>query len=794
MSNWNSEGERRAPSAGTEPMIERLIFNNRAVILVIFLLLTGFLGYNAVKIQPDASFERLIPLEHPYIVNMMEHREDLSNLGNFIRIAVENEDGDIFEKEYMKTLEKITDEVFYLNGVNRSGLKSLWTPNVRWQEVTEEGFQGGTVIPDGYDGSPDSLEQLRNNVLRSGDIGSLVADDFKSSIIYAPLLERNPETGEPLDYREFSRQLEEKIRQQFEEQNPNIDIHIVGFAKLVGDLIEGIESVALFALITIVLTTVFLFWYSRCIAGTLVPVIVSIIAVFWQMGILRLLGYGLDPYSVLVPFLVFAIGISHGVQVVNAMALEAAKGFDPLTSARLAFRALYIPGIVALVSDAFGFLTLLFIEIDVIRDLAVAAGIGVAVIIVTNLVLHPVIMSYIGITKGGVKHVQNHEGGADRKWRLMSYFAHPGVAPISLLIAVVGLSVAMYYKQDLKVGDLDDGAPELRPESQYNQDNRFMVENYSQSADVLVVMVETPPETCTKYPVIRSMDRLQWRLENTEGVDSTGSLADVSRIVTRALNEGNWNWYEISRNQTIINASIRQAPSGLINTDCSLTPLVAYLDDHKAETLRRVTSEVEAFAEEYNNDDHRFLLGAGNAGVEAATNEVISAAKNKMLLAVYGVVSLLCLISFRSVRAVLCVILPLGLTSVIAEALMAQAGIGIKVATLPVIALGVGIGVDYGIYMFSKLERFLKEGYPLQEAYFETLRSTGKAVAFTGITLALGVFTWMLSPIKFQADMGLLLTFMFLWNMVGAIWLMPALARFLLKPEKIAAKAGNGPK
>jgi len=793
MSNWNSDGERRAPSAGAEPMIERLIFNSRPIILIVFLALTLFLGYNAVKIQPDASFERLIPLEHPYIVNMMEHREDLSNLGNFVRIAVENEDGTIFEKEYMETLEKITDEVFYLNGVNRSGLKSLWTPNVRWQEVTEEGFQGGTVIPDDYNGSEESLDQLRDNVLRSSTIGSLVADDFESSIIYAPLLERNPETGDPIDYRNFSRQLEEKIRQQFEEQNPSVDIHIVGFAKLVGDLIEGIESVALFALITIVLTTVFLFWYSRCIAGTVVPVIVSIIAVFWQMGILRLLGYGLDPYSVLVPFLVFAIGISHGVQVVNAMALEAAKGFDPLTSARLAFRSLYIPGIVALVSDAFGFLTLLFIEIDVIRDLAVAAGIGVAVIIITNLVLHPVIMSYIGITKGGVKHVQNHEGGADRKWRLMSYFAHPGVAPVSLLIAVVGFGVAMYYKQDLKVGDLDQGAPELRPDSQYNQDNRFIVDNYSQSADVLVVMVETPSETCTEYPVLRSLDRLQWRLANTEGVESTGSLADVSKIVTRALNEGNWNWYEISRNQTIINASIRQAPSGMINTDCSLTPLVAYLDDHKAETLRRVTDEVEDFADEYNNERHRFLLGAGNAGVEAATNEVIASAKNKMLLAVYGVVSLLCLISFRSVRAVLCVILPLGLTSIIAEALMAQAGIGIKVATLPVIALGVGIGVDYGIYMFSKLERFLKAGYPLQEAYFETLRSTGKAVAFTGITLALGVFTWMLSPIKFQADMGLLLTFMFLWNMVGAIWLMPALARFLLKPEKIAAKAGNGP-
>ena len=356
-------------------------------------------------------------------------------------------------------------------------------------------------------------------------------------------------------------------------------------------------------------------------------------------------------------------------------------------------------------------------------------------------------------------------------------------------VAVLGLGAGLYFAQDLEVGDLDEGAPELRPDSRYNLDNRYIVDNYSQSADVLVTMVKTPPEGCSKYDVLRAMDRLDWRLKNTDGVDSSVSLVNVSKIVTRALSEGNWNWHALLRNQTIINATIRQAPSGLINTDCSLTPMMTYLEDHKADTLKRVTAEVEAFAEEYNEEGRfEFLLGAGNAGIEAATNEVIAGAKNVMLLLVYSVVAFLCLITFRSIMAVLCVVLPLGLTSVLAEAIMAQVGIGIKVATLPVIALGVGIGVDYGIYMFTKLERFLKEGYPLQEAYFETLRTTGKAVAFTGMTLALGVFTWIMSPIKFQADMGLLLVFMFLWNMIGAIWLMPALARFLLRPEKIAAK------
>ncbi|MDX1754653.1 MAG: efflux RND transporter permease subunit [Marinobacter sp.] len=785
----HDKGEHYLTTPKAEPFLERLIFNNRAVILFGFLILTLFLGYNAIKIQPDASFERMIPLEHPYIVNMLDHRDDLENLGNFVRIAVEAKEGDIFDKEYMETLKQITDEVFYLNGVDRSGLKSLWTPNVRWVEVTEQGFQGGKVIPDGYDGSPESLEELRQNVLRSNEVGRLVSDNFRSTIVYAPLYEKNPDTGEPLNYATFSRELEEKIRDKYEQQNPNIEIHIVGFAKKVGDLIEGIGSIAWFAGITIVLTTLLLFGYSRCVSGTLVPVFASIVAVFWQLGALRLLGYGLDPYSVLVPFLVFAIGISHGVQVVNAMALEAAKGFDPITAARLAFRALYIPGMLALISDAFGFLTLLFIEVDVIKDLAVAAGLGVAIVIITNLVLHPLIMSYIGITKGGIRHVQNHGPKQDRKWRVMSYFAHPSVAPVSLLIAVLGLGIGVYYKQGLKVGDLDQGAPELRKDSVYNQDNAYIINNYSTSADVLVVMVKTPAEQCTQYNVLRAMDALQWELENTPGVQSSVSLADVSKIVTKALNEGNWKWYEISRNQTIINASIRDAPSGLINTDCSLTPVLVFLEDHKAETLKTVVAAVEAFAAENSNDEHNFLLAAGNAGVEAATNEVISKAKNMMLAFVYGVVSLLCFLTFRSIRAVLCIVVPLGLTSILCEAIMAVSGIGIKVATLPVIALGVGIGVDYGIYIYTKLEKFLLEGKPLQEAYYETLRSTGKAVIFTGITLGIGVVTWIFSPIKFQADMGFLLFFMFLWNMVGAIWLLPALARFLLRPQRMLEKA-----
>jgi predicted RND superfamily exporter protein len=330
----------------------------------------------------------------------------------------------------------------------------------------------------------------------------------------------------------------------------------------------------------------------------------------------------------------------------------------------------------------------------------------------------------------------------------------------------------------------------LRPDSRYNLDNQFIINNYSTSSDVLVVMVESAAEGCSSYATLQPIDELMWALENTPGVQSAISLVTVSKQVIKGMNEGSLKWETLSRNQDVLNNSISRA-EGLYNSDCSLAPVLVFLNDHKAETLDRVVKAVQVFANEHDNDERKFALAAGNAGIEAATNEVIKQSELKVLLLVYLCVAAMCMLTFRSVAATLCIILPLVLTSVLGNALMTFLGIGVKVATLPVIALGVGIGVDYGIYIYSRLESFLRAGLSLQEAYYQTLKSTGKAVLFTGLCLAIGVATWMFSAIKFQADMGLMLTFMLLWNMFGALWLLPALARFLIKPERLVGKVGG---
>jgi predicted RND superfamily exporter protein len=315
-----------------------------------------------------------------------------------------------------------------------------------------------------------------------------------------------------------------------------------------------------------------------------------------------------------------------------------------------------------------------------------------------------------------------------------------------------------------------------------------MTTAYGASSDVFAVMVKTPEGGCNQYDVLRRVDALEWQLGGLPGVESTNSLALLNRQVLVGLNEGNPKWYELLNSQSMLNNVTASAPRGLYNETCSLLTLYAFLSDHRADTLTRVVNSVQAFAENNNSPEAQFLLAAGNAGIEAATNIVVKDASRMMLLWVYAAVIVLCFFTFRSWRAVVCAVLPLMLTSILCEALMVALNIGVKVATLPVIALGVGIGVDYALYVVSIMLARLRAGDTLSMAYYQSLLFTGKVVMLTGITLAVGVATWAFSPIKFQADMGILLAFMFLLNMIGALVLVPALACFLLKTEAVPSQ------
>jgi len=774
------------PKTGT--VAEQIVFNNRAIIVGLCIILTVVFGYFATTLKLNANFEKTIPTSHPYIQNYLAHKVDLAGLGNTVRLAVENTKGTIYDADYLAVLQKINDEVFLVPGVDRMNMRSLWTPATRWTAVTEYGFDGGAVIGSKYDGSPEALEEIRRNVERSGTIGKLVALNHKSSLITIPLLSTDPRTGGPLDYGELGRTLE-GIRQKY--QSDSIQIHITGFAKIMGDLIEGIRQVMFFFLIALVIATVVLYWYSRCPRSTLTVVLCSFVAVIWQLGISALLGKDLDPYSVLVPFLVFSIAMSHGAQKMNGILQDVGRGTHKLVAARYTFRRLFLAGLTALVSDTFGFAVLMLIPIVAIRELAMIASVGVGVVIFTNLILVPLTLSYIGVSKkAAIRSLVEEEVGREDKskhplFAFLDLFTTKKWATGAIIVCIPLLIIAWQARKDLRIGDLDRGAPELRADSRYNLDNDFMVNNFGASSDVIALMVTTPEGLCNQYDTLMKVDALEWILRQTEGVESTNSLADYNRTLNTAFTEGSPKWYDLFPTQSMINFIAARGGRQFANDSYDMLTVYIYLADHRADTLTRVVDTVEKFAADNDTQDVKFLLAAGSAGIDAATNIVVEKANKWILIWVYTVVILMCFITFRNWRAVVCAILPLGLTSIFAEAVMAKMGIGVKVSTLPVVALGVGIGVDYALYILNVVLEHYRAGASLTEAFYRADLFTGKVVLLIGVTLSASVATWAFSPIKFQADMGLLLAFMFFVNMLGALLLHPALAYFLyLKGDK----------
>jgi len=853
--------------AGFKAGIANAIFSIRPLVLLVFLIGTAVMAFYLVQLRVDAGFKKQLPLEHEYMQTFQFYEE--FGGANRILVALMDRDGDMFSPAFFEKFEKISNQVFLLPGVDRASVRSIFTPNVRFVEVVEDGFAGGNVIPADFSPTPEMMDRVRSNIIKSGEVGRLVAEDFSGAMVWANLLETDPETGESLDYQQVGAQLEQ-IRAEFEDDEHSV--HVIGFAKIVSDIADGARGVIAYFGVAFLITALLLAFYSKSLWLTALPLVCSTVAVIWQLGILSLLGYGIDPMNILTPFLIFAIGVSHGVQMISGWTAEKLFGghspsslhrrseavdeypiVSSVDAAKATFARLLAPGSIALLSDTIGFLAIYLINIRIIQELALTASIGVAVIIFTNLLLLPVLLSYARLrnAEGFRQKLYNKASKTSWVWRSLATFTRPVPAMVTILVAAVLFVGAFYKSQDMKIGDSEAGVPELREDSRYNRDARLISERFALGVDQLGVIAETSSQACTEnFEVMDRIDNFAWQMQQVEGVQKVLTLPQIAKIVNAGWNEGNLRWQVLPRNKFVMRQNLQNidTDTGLLNRDCSAMPVLVFMEDHKAETIQRVVGRAKELraelaieptvavtddrqeapapdigpasgtepapsnglmgfaksvglvsgdvAPELTNADTcseqvgsaedclRFRLATGNVGVMAATNEEVKAAQTPILLYVYGAIVLLCLITFRSIRGTICIVLPLVLVSYLAYTLMAFMDIGLKVNTLPVVALGVGIGVDYGIYIFSRLREYLDEGASLDEAYMRTLRLTGRAVLFTAFTLAVGVGTWLFSDLKFQADMGILLSFMFIFNMIGAMLLLPALARWLLRPRE----------
>ena len=776
--------------------LERIVFGRRLLLLVTFAVLTLVFGVLAVRgLHIDTRFTKQLPLQHEYMRTYRERQDEFGG-ANRVLIALMPRNGNLFTREFMQALKVATDEVFFIPGVDRARVQSLWTPNTRYTEVVEGGIQAGDVIPSGFEPTPEGLGRVRENILKAGIVGRLVANDFSGAIVSAQLLELDPASGKQVDLIRIGEGLE-KVRAHIEGGDPaagiaphHIDVHIIGFAKVVDDIAHGALAVAVFAVATVLLTVVLVWIYIQSLRIALVPVVCSIVAVIWQLGLLVLLGYGVDPLGILVPFVIFAIGVSHGVQKISAVSDAAVDGADSIEAARRTFRLLFLPAIVALLADLVGFVTILAIPVEVIREMAITASLGVGVVILTDLVLLPVLVSFTHFDAGYAERVRRRQVQLAPVWHGLSRIGERRVATVVIVVAILLGVVGFLKGRQTPIGDTEAGVPELRRESRYNRDTDVITRKFSIGTDIINVIVETPTNGCVDYDVMRRIDEFAWHMANVAGVRDVVSLPGVSKVVSAGWSEGNLKWRNLPRNrQALVQAQgYIDTSTGLLNKDCSVMPVMLFLADHRAGTIERVVAAAKAFRAAHPSERVHFRLATGNVGVMAAQNEEVRAKEIPILVYLFVAIGIMCFLTFRSLTGTVLVMIPLALVSVLVYAVMALVGIGLKVTTLPMVALGAGIGVDYGIYLFSRMQEFLGQGCSVREAYLRTLRVTGASIFFTGMTLAIGVATWVFSPLQFQADVGLMLTFMFGVNMLAAMLLLPALAAwFVPGPRPVPA-------
>jgi len=750
-------------------------------LLLLFVAITGVLGYQASFLRMDPGFDKSIPVNHDYMKVYHEFSPVFGG-ANVVIISMMVKEGDIFTEEFMDALAAATQDTLFIRGVDRSSVTSIFSPQVNFVAVDEDGFVGYRVVKPDFANTPEDREEIYRNLLQSDEMGRLVTNDYKGALIRAELVEVDPTTGEALNYSDVAAALDE-IRAKY--QNDNVSVHVIGFSKFIDLVIDAALGVVWFFVIALAITAIMLYFYSSSLQITFLAILVAVTAVVWQLGLVHTMGYGIDPLSILVPFLIMSIGVSHAIQMTNAWKLEMMNGATNKQAARESFNKLFIPGATALLTLAVGFAVISLIDIQILFELAITASIGTGVMILTNKFMLPGLLSFARMSPAKIEKLKAGVDGDRPFWRFLSTFADRKRGSYVLVVAVFALIFGVWKGSDLIIGDSEAGAPEFWPDALYNQDINSIISNFNIGIDEVTVIVDMAKDGCVNHAIMETADHFVWEMSNVPGVQAIKSLSTIVKVRTVGNNEGHPKFFAMPRDQYSLSSALRnmELNQKVFNDKCDAIPVRLFLSDHKADTLQRVTDAVKAFEAENGRDEVHFLLASGSAGVMAAINEAVTDAEMTMLIALFTATGILTYLTFFSLRGALCVLIPLGLVSYLGNAVMVLMGIGLKVSTLPVVALGVGVGVDYGIYLFSRMQSALREGKELKEAYYYALTSSGTAVVFTASTMSIGVATWYFSELKFQADMGLLLAYMFFVNMVAAIFVLPALAAWIVNVD-----------
>ncbi|WP_321393641.1 efflux RND transporter permease subunit [Emcibacter sp.] len=767
--------------------IDDHVFAYPKLILAILLAITAFFAAQIPAVKMYSDFADLLPQEHPYI---QLHNEIRDNFGgaNVVVVGIEVKEGTIFNNDALALIHRLTQSVDSLPGINHNLVTSLTHRTTRKVWLSEE----GSVLSEPYYDptkkpilNEQEMAELKTAVLANPRVyGLMVSPDLKSALIKGQLNEG------ALDYQKTFDQIQEfRDREQLE----GVEIHVTGQPMLVGWVYTYIPQIVQIFLFTILFMFVLLVVYFRRLYGVLIPMMGIVVSAIWGIGILSLLGYNLDPLTLVIPFLISARAMSHGIQLVERYYGELAVEGDSRTAARMTFDSLFRPGSLGVVSDAVGLLLISLGSIPINTKLSYYASLWAICVIVNVLLMVPLLLSILPQPK----NIEIKHGKIQKLLSRVGFLVSGRSGAIGILsIAVLCFVAGGYGSSFVQIGESEPGSPLLYPDHDYNLSSKAINTSFPGSEELYIIARTEEKGGLKKPEVIKSLENLQAHMLNDPEMGGAKGLPDLIRQMNRLLHNNDPRYNQVPHDEFYVgglmfaymaSSPIPGALKEFVNPEETDANMIFYYKDHQGGTIRRAIHMVKEWIAEHGDDVEglSFHLAGGIVGVTAAINEAVFETNQIVIPMVLALIFVFVMFFYGSLHAGWLMFLAMSFATILSYGYMGIMKIGINVNTVPIIAVGIGVGIDYSIYIMDRIREEMLRCKSLPEAVIRAISTTGLAVCVTAGALILGVVMWVfLSDLRFQADAALLLVMMLIFNMVAALFVVPSWIT-LFKPRFI---------
>ena len=750
------------------------IFNSPRIVLGLILGLTIFFGLQIPGIKMFSDFADQLPQSHPYI---QLHNQIKDNFGgaNVIIVGVEVKDGDIFSNETLRLINDVTQAVDRLPGVNHNLVASFTHRTTRQVWLTEM----GNINSDPYFKPQDSplteeqLEQLRKDIVANPRVyGPLVSPDMKTALVKAQLNEGM------LDYEATFAQLQE-LRQKY--TRDNITLYATGQPVLAGWAYFYKDQIFQILAFTALIMLALLIFHFRTAYGVFVPLAGVLVSTIWGIGIISLFGYNLDPLGLVIPFLISARAMSHGIQLVERYYAELNEDEDSGTAARKTFKSLFRPGSLGVVSDAIGLLLISIGSIPLNTKLAHYSSLWALCIIVTVLLAVPLLLSILPKPRVTDLHQNALRKVAEAGGGFVSRF------PRQILIcALIIVSGGAYLASHVTIGESEPGSPILYRDHDYNISSKAINDSFPGSEELYIVAEHAEEGGIKRPEVLKALEDLERHMMLDPEVGGAKGIPDLIKQVNRLLHNDDPRWQQIPKDEAYVgglmftymaSSPIPGALKEFTDPASQIANIVFFYKDHQGETIRRAIHMAKQWIDENEAsiEGLKIHLAGGTIGVTAAMNEAAFDTNKVVLPLVFALIFSSVMIFYGSLQAGLMMFVAMFFATTLTYAYMGVAGVGININTVPIIAVGVGVGIDYSIYMMDRVREEVIRLGNLEDAVRHAMSTTGLAISFTAMTLIAGIVMWIfLSDLRFQADAALLLSVMVVLNGLAALWIVPS--------------------